>query len=424
MTTATIDRNEAFRTEKLGQIDQARRVVEASRQAMADYDSGKAQAALDADLAQRVADGKIRMTGPDTYRILEGWDRNEIFRVRRATRPQEIPLILPQSGLDRAEDGRALLYTAVPTWHQLEGAGLIEGGTTDIDTVLDKGGINWLAMKEQALYEWKGQMCEAPGQYVLLRSDTGAALGSVGERYTPIQPRQQLGFLQDLAERYDVPFESAGPLNGGRQVFVSMKVPESMTIDAGGLDEQVQQFLVAINDNTGNRQQETVVTPWRPVCGNTNRFALRDAVTRWGTRHTVNWQERVSEARRQLGLSEKYAKAYEAEETQLARTAVTLGEVEELLGQLWESEEDPTLRQRNSYERRIDEVFERFALETSRVGRTAYAAENAITGYLDHDKDRNAGRYINMAAARATASLLGTNDDIKSKAHKLLLERA
>ncbi|WP_373311017.1 DUF932 domain-containing protein [Streptomyces alanosinicus] len=30
-----------------------------------------------------------------------------------------------------------------------------------------------------------------------------------------------------------------------------------------------------------------VATPWRPVCANTERFVVRDGVTRWAVRHTA-----------------------------------------------------------------------------------------------------------------------------------------
>src|SRR5215469_6972970 len=119
------DVNVQFRDEKLGQIAQARAIVEANQAALAEYDSGATQAALDAKLAADVAAGTTRMVGTDRYEVLEGWDRNEIFTVRRAVRPGEIPLILPESGLDFVDD-KAQLYLAQPAWHEL--GNVIPGG--------------------------------------------------------------------------------------------------------------------------------------------------------------------------------------------------------------------------------------------------------------------------------------------------------
>src|ERR1700691_3517647 len=125
----TTDVNVQFKEEKTGQIAMARSIVERNRRDVARYDSGATQAQIDARLAGQVASGKIRMIGADRYGVLEGWDRNEIFSVQRATRPGEIPLILPETGLDMV-DGKAQLYLAQPAWHEL--GNVFSGGTSDI----------------------------------------------------------------------------------------------------------------------------------------------------------------------------------------------------------------------------------------------------------------------------------------------------
>jgi phage/plasmid-like protein (TIGR03299 family) len=402
------DVNEEFRQERVGQIAAAYRQRDEAAARFADR-----AARFDA----RVEAGELRDNGNGTYTSLTGYDRGEVWNVQR--QPGQIPLIIPQTGLDEV-DGKAQLYSAVPMWAEV--GNIIPGGTTDIEQVLELGGINWLVDQAPVRYYHKGKLQEVPGAFVNKRSDTGDPLGVVGKIYTPLQPAAQLGFLQDLAERYDIPFESAGPLNGGKQVFVSMKVPESIRIDAEGVNDTVQLFFAAINSNDGQGKNRVVASPWRPVCGNTNRFALRDAVTSWGFRHTESMPKRIAEAQRQLGLVFKYGETFQAEETQLAQTAVTLGQVEQLVAEIWGNlEEGASDLQKRRHEERLDKVFERFGLETSRVGRTAYAAENAITGHLDHEATR---RGTNMAAARATANLLGADDDKKAQAHKLLLTLA
>jgi hypothetical protein len=57
-----------------------------------------------------------------------------------------------------------------------------------------------------------------------------------------------------------------------------------------------------------------------------------------------------------------------------------------------------------------------------RVGRTAYAAERAVTGYLDHYRDlRPSAAMGGLTAARAHQVLEGTDDTLKSKAHARLM---
>jgi len=421
MTAGTIDVNARFAAEKTGQIEMARAAVADAQARIADFDSGQAQAILDQRMADQLTAGKIQMVGPDTYRVLEGWDANEIFRVQRATRPSEMPLVLPETGLDKSADGtRELLYTAVPTWHNAEGVGLIPGGTTDISEVLRLGGIDFEIDQRAVRYYAGGELRTMPGQVVNTRTDTFAGLGVVGKGWGVMQPRESMEFLQQVVGRRDIVFESAGPLNGGKQIFVSMQVPEGIVIDPGGISENVALFLAVMDAFSGTKSYQTVLSPWRPVCGNTNRFAVRDASARWFTRHTSGIKGRVAEAQRTLGLTEKYQGQYATEETQLARTEITLGEVDKLLAGLWPAEEAATDKQQAAAKLRLDQVFARFELEAARVGQTAYAAENAVTGWTDHDRPRRA-KPANMAAAIATQVLVGTDDEIKTRAHQKLM---
>ena len=413
-----VDVNEAFATEKLGQIALARQAVERSRQAQADYDSGKTQADLEASLAAKVEAGEIELVGNDRYRVLVGWDANETFRIQRATRPTEIPLILPETGLDYV-DGKAQLFTATPSWHE---EGNVVQGVTSVAEVLRLGGLDFRVEKTPSFYYAGGQLRESSRAFTTFRDDTFAELGSVGKIYNPFQNSEGAQFLQDLVDRYDVQFESAGPLNGGKQVFISMKLPESVRIDADGVNDEVVPYICWLNNHDGEGKLNVVVTPWCPRCANTNRFALRDAHTRWGVRHTTNGLQRIEEARKTLNLSVKYFEKFAAEETELSRIDYEVDQFRALLDELWPTEADAELskRQITVKSRREDALMANWAVEAERLGKTAYAAENAVTGYLDHLAPRRVQKDM-LSEARASAALLGSDDDLKTKAHSKLM---
>jgi hypothetical protein len=65
------------------------------------------------------------------------------------------------------------------------------------------------------------------------------------------------------------------------------------------------------------------------------------------------------------------------------------------------------------------------AEETERTGRTAYAAERAVTDYLDHyapiRPSAASGLKGNKPVARGLRLLEGTDDDVKSTAHRRLM---
>ncbi|MFF4548623.1 DUF932 domain-containing protein [Streptomyces sp. NPDC001406] len=396
--STTIDVNTAFAAEKTAQIESVR----------------ERERAFEA----RVDRGEIRLLGGDRYEVLTGWDRGESFTVSRNAQG-EIEAIIARHGLDERADGTIALYASSPAWHGL--GQIIPGGTTDIDGVLALSGLDFEVTTVPALYRWGEELREHADQRHTVRTDTGAALGAVGRKYTPIQNRQGFEFLQELVGKFDVVWESAGLLRGGKRVFISIRLPEAVRVDADAINDIVVPYVAVMNDHSGNGQFQCVVTPWRPICANTERFAVRDAVTRWAVRHTKGAIDEIKEARRTLGLSVHYFERFAAEETALARTDIAVQEFHDVIAELWPLDDDAKDRTLTNHANRLGALDGMFHTETERVGRTAYAAERAITGYLDHVAPRRPGKSMTEELARATAVMEGADDELKTKAHRRLL---
>ena len=75
------------------------------------------------------------------------------------------------------------------------------------------------------------------------------ALGVVGSGYHPLQNEEHAEFLNLLADESGAIFDTAGSLRGGRQVFVTMKLPNSLTI--GGTD-RIDVNIAALNSHDGS----------------------------------------------------------------------------------------------------------------------------------------------------------------------------
>jgi phage/plasmid-like protein (TIGR03299 family) len=397
-TLPAADLNAAFAAERRGQL-----------QAVADRQ---------ADVQARVAAGTLVPIGNGSYRVNDpgSWDNGEVWNLQNGE-------VLPQHGLDTTT-GQVALYTAVPAWHEL--GNVIPGGTSDIDQVLELGGIDFEVIRRPVLYQNSlgGPTIVLADQFVTVRQDTGAGLGVVGARYEVFQNRDIFEFLQDLVASDEVVWESAGALRDGRRVFVCLRLPETVTIDAEGVNDQIVPYIAALNSHDGSSQAQVVATPWRIECGNTERFAVRDAHTRWGVRHTRNARDRVAEARRTLRLSVRYFQAFAAEEEALAQTEVTIAEFRQVVEQLWPApEQDAPKRTQTHHRNRLDTLTGLYGSNSERLGATAYAAERAITEYADWKTPiRPTGSLRGRdLAARATAVLEGSNDDVKSRAHRQLL---
>ena len=397
-TLPTADLNAAFTAERRGQI--------------------KAVADRQADIQARIAAGTLVPIGNGSYRVNDpsSWDNGEVWTLTDGE-------VLPQHGLDTTT-GQVALYTAVPAWHEL--GNVIPGGTSDIDQVLKLGGIDFEVIRRPVLYQNSlgGPTIVLADQFVTVRQDSGAGLGVVGARYEVFQNRDIFEFLQDLVASDEVVWESAGALRDGRRVFVCLRLPETVTIDAAGVNDQIVPYIAALNSHDGSSQAQVVATPWRIECGNTERFAVRDAHTRWGVRHTRNARDRVAEARRTLRLSVRYFQAFAAEEEALAQTEVTIAEFRQVVEQLWPApEQDAPKRTQTHHRNRLDTLNGLYGSNSERLGATAYAAERAITEYADWKTPiRPTGSLRGRdLAARATAVLEGSNDDVKSRAHRQLL---
>ncbi|WP_329555250.1 DUF932 domain-containing protein [Streptomyces sp. NBC_00696] len=383
-------------------------------EAFADERATQLQAAHDWEraLQDRLAAGAVERLPDGRYRVLTGWDAGEILSAQG----------VPQHGLDLSL-GTAALYTAVPAWHAL--GNVIPGGTSDIDKVLALGGIDYQVESVPAQYLWKGETRVDATLHHTVRTDTGASLGVVRNGYEIIQNRRAFEFLQELANDDEVIWESAGALRGGKKVFVAMRLPQHVTVDAGGINDSIIPFIVAINSHDGSSSFQVVATPWRPVCGNTERLAVEHAFTRWSIRHTRRATDRIKEARRTLGLSIKYYDRLADEETALARTDLAINEFNELIDSLWEPDDTATPRSTRTREVRRDRLHALLAEETERTGRTAYAAERAVTDYLDHyapiRPSAASGLKGNKPAARGLRLLEGTDDDVKATVHRRLM---
>jgi phage/plasmid-like protein (TIGR03299 family) len=424
--TSTTDVNAQFDTDRAGQIQMLQDARADYQNRVADFESGAAQAALDAKLAGQVADGKIAMIGDGRYRVLEGWDRNEVFSVQRATRPGELTLILPESGLDQGTG-----YFDRPEWH---GEGFVElGGSSDIERVLAKSGLDYDVMQKPVRYhDSTGLLRTDPRAFENYRSDNGDPLGVVGTRYRPFQNRDAFAFLQEMVSDHGVNFASAAPLDGGRRCFISLELPEHITLDIPGLPggDKIVPYVAVFNSHDGSGLFKAVVTPWRPRCKNTERLAVKGAYTSWGVRHTASASARAAEAARQLGLAGQYYERFREDEEALARLDIEMDEFDALIADLYpvpgevaEGQRKLTARETNFRERRETKLRGIFAQEAGQVGRTAYAAERAVTNYLDFGVNRSQGSAPSLAAARASAILEGADDDIKSRAHAKLMLR-
>ena len=210
------------------------------------------------------------------------------------------------------------------------------------------------------------------------------ALGVVGSGYLPLQNEEHAEFLNLLADESGAIFDTAGSLRGGRQVFVTMRLPDSLVI--GGTDRD-DLNIAALNSHDGSSAFRLVVTPVRVVCANTQAAALRDHVSSWSIRHTSNAKVAVQAARDALGLTFAYAEAFQAEAERLLEQEMTDAQFFDLIRATFGTTPDDAPRRvrRSSGDRfaTLSRLFHDAETQADIRG-TAWAGYQAVTEYVDH----------------------------------------
>ena len=129
-------------------------------------------------------------------------------------------------------------------------------------------------------------------------------LGVVGSKYEPVQNEASCELLDALTDESGAHFETAGALRGGRETFITMKLPNTMVFDGrDGSKDRTEFYLAALNSHDGSSAWRVLLTPVRIVCANTQSAAIGSAKASFSIRHTGGAKASIAEARAALKLS-------------------------------------------------------------------------------------------------------------------------
>lgn len=273
---------------------------------------------------------------------------------------------------------------------------------------------------------------DVPDQFGVVRTNPVNGerdyLGVVGSVYDPIQNEATASFIQSVVDEFDANLETAGSLAGGRDVFITMKLPHTMEVlGVNGFVDKTEYYLAALNNHTGKSSFRLILTPIRVVCRNTQQAAISAAKTSWKVRHTAAATGKVQEAREKLGLVWSSVGALDEEFKRLSEIPLEYAEAKEFTERLVELKKvDPdstaATRRRNAAGSILN-LFRSSPTITPIAG-TRYAMYNAVTEYVDWFQGvRGAGEGSKAQQdARALRSIreLEQSSTLKTEAFALL----
>src|SRR4051794_5427253 len=261
-------------------------------------------------------------------------------------------------------------------WHGL-GVVLDERPRT-LREALETARLTWKVAKEP-LYRADGHT--VAGHHATVRDDTDQVLGVVGDDYVVVQNDECFAFLANLLGS-ELIFETAGSLWGGRQVFITARLPEHITV--GG--DEVRPYVVLSAWHTGTGAIRAMTTPVRAVCANTVRAALERARAVYRVPHVGDPTAQLHEARAVLGMTVDYYRQFAAFGDQLALEPMSEKALRHVVAELYPS--DTALGGRAlANRRRAREAVMAIFRDGDTVGNapgSKWCAWNAIAEFHDH----------------------------------------
>lgn len=338
--------------------------------------------------------------------------------------------------IETYEQQAAFASARLSAWHQL---GTVVDHTMTAAEVLEAAHLaNWNVRKEplvaQVATAWDSDgnvtaTMDVPltqgKKFVVVRDNPFVpgkvdAFSPVGAHYEPVHNEDLTDLLDTIVGESGAHFETAASLRGGREVFVTMKMPEHMMV--GGKDA-VDLYLIAFNTHDASASFRFLVSPVRVVCANTLAAAMGNAKAQFKGRHVKGGAKAViQEARETLGLTFKFRDEFDRQVERMIEQEYTDQQFTRLAASLYPTPKDAKEEAANNakaHRAALTDLFRQSPTMTEIRG-TRWAAYNAVTEYVDHVMPQRGKAGEALRIARATNVVTGLGNQIKVKAFDLL----
>ena len=357
-----------------------------------------------------------------------------------------------RAGLDNSTGKVAVMVAGEAArkalWHRL---GVQVRDAVSSAEAIELASLNWKVEKVDTFYKVGEKDYPMGDVFALVRSDTGAHLGTVGSRYAVIQNAEAFRFMDAVLAEHGARYETAGSIYGGAKVWMQVTLPEGAFTLAGG--DRVEATALFTNPHDGSGVARCIPTSDRVVCANTLRVATsKGAEKGLKIRHTGSIRGKLDDARRALGIAVKGFEAFKDQAETLRATRVPdhrayfggvldavldmtaaraklgaerLADADILAGII--DGQEAKERAVKSYQRAIDErggfladILARYESERCGIGGargTAWGALNAVTEHADHwTGGRKIGTQAERDGRRMESILTGERDELKQTA--------
>lgn len=324
---------------------------------------------------------------------------------------------------------QTMAYTGETPWHEL---GHALPPKQPLEVWAQNAGMDWSIRETPVRFmvdahenDQSLQTLQAfDDQKVLYRSDTGAPLSVVGNRYQIVQPREVLEFYRDLTDIAGYEMETAGVLKAGRKFWALARTGKQAVLKGNDI---VDGYLLLATSCDGSLATTVTPTTVRVVCNNTLSIALDGTNQAIRVPHNTSFD--ADAVKRQLGiavsqwdgfmhrmktLSERKVKSKESQDYFLR----ALGGIHAEEGAAAKPGNPPTTVAHARALKTVQSLFEGHGrgAELPAAKGTAWGLLSAMTEFVDHERRARNREY------RLDSAWFGQGAALKQRALDLALE--
>lgn len=225
------------------------------------------------------------------------------------------------------------------------------------------------------------------------RTDTGAVLGVVGMRYKPLQNRAAFKPFEAFIEAGEASIETAGVLFEGKRVWILAKLNRDNAEVVPG--DEIAKYLLLSHSHDGTLAVHYGLTPVRVVCANTEAMARSaNASKLFRLKHTAKVGDRLDDISRIVNVADARFEATVEQYRALAAKGIKTDDLDKYVKIVLgvdpdKDEEEISTRMKNT----IASVVEKFESGKGNtlpgVKGTWWAAYNAVSEFLSHERGRS-----------------------------------
>jgi len=247
------------------------------------------------------------------------------------------------------------------------------------------------------------------------RTDNGAILGDkLGADYQIVQNTQAFNFFDEIVGGDGIMYETAGALGEGERIFITAKLPDYIKV---GNNDLIEKYLFLTTSHDGFGSITAAFTPIRIVCNNTLNAALKNCSNSIKIRHTSNAQDRLKQAHKVLGISNKLGAELEGLFNHWSTIRITDGEVKKLIQLAMVPNKEVLANLQKGLQDELSTCFTNMCenaygyafsnpsqqLETTKG--TLFGAYNAVTGYFQNVRNYKDGEAKFKSIMGGTAQI-------------------